>query len=119
MSYEVLGKITKFLDTQEGEGKNGQWKKASFLIKEDGEYGKELKFDYFASGEKLQYVDNLTKYNNVGDTVKVSFNVESREYNGRYYTNASAWRVDNQNGVAKASQESSESVVEENDDLPF
>ncbi|NRA78770.1 MAG: DUF3127 domain-containing protein [Pseudoalteromonas sp.] len=115
---EVLGKIQNFLETQEGEGKNGNWKKASFLLKEDGDYGKLIKFDYFGSGEKVEYVDNLLKYNKVGDTVKVSFNVESREYNGKYYTNATAWRVSNENQSTQSDDVEPASIGDD-DDLPF
>ena len=38
-------------------------------------------------------VDNLLKFNKVGQTVDVSFNAESREYNGKFYTDLQAWKI--------------------------
>ena len=42
-----------------------------------------------AFGDKVQELD---KYQ-VGDRVKVSFNLKSREYNGRWYTDIQIWRI--------------------------
>ena len=38
-------------------------------------------------------VRDLDKYQ-VGDKVKISFNLSSREYNGRWYTDVRAWRIE-------------------------
>ena len=38
-------------------------------------------------------VRDLEKYQ-VGDKVKISFNLSSREYNGRWYTDVRAWRIE-------------------------
>jgi hypothetical protein len=38
-------------------------------------------------------VRDLEKYQ-IGDKVKVSFNISSREYNGRWYTDVRAWRIE-------------------------
>ena len=43
-------------------------------------------------------MDQMLKYNSVGDTVEVSFEVESREYNGKYYSDLSAFRLDKVGG---------------------
>ena len=73
-------------------------------------------------------VKELDKYQ-VGDKVKVSFNLSSREYNGRWYTDVRAWRIEPANSAQPAgaysattaapmpSADDMSSPVE--DDLPF
>ena len=44
----------------------------------------------FAVGDKLDMLDTV----NIGDTVKVSFSIESREFNGKWYTDVKAWKIE-------------------------
>ena len=57
-----------------------------------------------------------------GTEIEVSFNLSSREYNGRYYHNIDAWRINKAAAVVSAQADAApfpaESDVEE-DDLPF
>ena len=48
-------------------------------------------------------VRDLEKYQ-VGDKVKISFNLSSREYNGRWYTDVRAWRIEPAGAVQPAQQ---------------
>ena len=41
-------------------------------------------------GDKTKDIENVS----IGDPIKVSVNVESREFNGRWYTDVKAWRVE-------------------------
>lgn len=82
------GTVTAVLEIQTGTSANGVWKKQSFVIETFGQYPKTICFDLFASGEKPLITPK------VGEVVDVTFSVESREYNGKYYTKASAFRVD-------------------------
>ena len=87
---EITGKITKMLEPQTGTSKAGkEWSKQSFVVETDEQYNNLYCFDVFG-GEK---VANLTKYNKVGDTVKVEFNVNTNEWEGKYFTSLSAWRI--------------------------
>jgi len=64
---------------------------------------------------------------NIGEKITASLNLESREYNGRWYTEARAWKVAKQTGDSASSRESappptSDSFIPDNsasDDLPF
>ena len=47
----------------------------------------------FAVGEKLDKLENFLKYTNIGDDVDVSFNLKSKEYNGKFYNSLDAWSV--------------------------
>jgi len=90
---ELKGEIKVILDTQEGTSAAGkEWKKLTFVISNnDGYEGREqiFAFDIFGADK----VDKFLQHNEVGKKVEVSYNIESKEYNGKYYTNLSAWKV--------------------------
>ena len=71
-----------------GQGKNGEWKKQEFVIETQDQFPKKVMFSLW--GEKVDQINGL----NPGDDIKVSFNPESREYNGRWYTDLRAWRIE-------------------------
>ena len=99
MALEISGKITQILEPQSGEGKNGVWKKQSFVIEYmDGNYPKMLSI--MGWGDKADMIASLR----TGDQVKVAFNVESREYNGRWYTDVKAWRIEKSGETSSADQ---------------
>ena len=120
---KLNGKIKSILPVVSGTSKAGkEWKKQSFVItNNDGYDGREQIYCFEMFGEEK--VDNLTKFNKVGDDVSVSFNIGCNEYNNptkglQYFTSLSAWRVE------KTSAEGSNSVSNEpaqliEDDLPF
>jgi len=80
----------------------------------DGYEGAEQLYAFEIFG--AEKVDNFLKYNSVGDSVDVDFNIRTNEYNGKYYTSLQAWKVYKEN----ATQAPQPSIVEEIiDDLPF
>ncbi len=83
---EISGKIIQLLPKQTGEGKNGQWQKQDYVLETTGQYPKKVCFNLW--GDK---VDKFNLQN--GDEVTVSFDIESREYNGRWYTDVRAWNI--------------------------
>src|SRR5512145_1365327 len=88
MALEISGKVMQILPEQTGTGKNGQWVKQDFIIETQEQYPKKVCFS--AWGDKALQVKSLKT-----DTlVNVSFNAESREYNGRWYTDLRAWKID-------------------------
>lgn len=88
MSLELSGKVVKVLEKMSGEGRNGTWVKQEFVVETDGQYPKQVCF--MAWGDKTEEVAKL----NEGDPVTVSFDLQSREYNGRWYTDAKMWKLD-------------------------
>ncbi len=87
---KVSGEIKTISEIQTGTSKKGnEWKKLGFSIETSGDYPTSVYFTVFG-GEK---VDKFMEYNKVGQNVDVSFNVESREYNERWYTDLSAWKI--------------------------
>lgn len=90
MSLEITGKLVKILPELKGVSAAGKdWKKQDFVIETSEEqYPKNVCITAF--GEKSDILRTLTP----GETIKVSLNLESREYNEKWYTNVNAWRID-------------------------
>ena len=105
---KITGTIEKFLDVQKGTTKEGkEWQKREFIVKTSDEYNNLFCFDVFG----LEQVENLTKFNNVGDVVEVQFNVKCNEWKGKYYTSLSSWRIEKLEVVQQEAKS--------DDDLPF
>lgn len=116
---EISGTLIKILPLQTGQSKNGEWKKQDFIIQIEGNYPKSICFTLW--GNQIEQ-NNLVE----NSFVKVSFDLESREFNGRWYTEAKAWRVVKTDNKVPAPQDniSVESIPDANiddstDDLPF
>lgn len=88
MALELTGTVKQINPTESGEGKNGQWRKKSFLLEYmDGNYPKIVEIQ--GMNKAVDYIEKLGE----GETTTVHFNVESREYNGRYYTECKLWKT--------------------------
>ncbi|MGE4587336.1 MAG: DUF3127 domain-containing protein [Mangrovibacterium sp.] len=87
---EIKGKISRILEPVSGVSKAGnEWRKREFVIEIAGEqFPRQICFTLF--NDKLNLLDGMTP----GTEVNVSFSVESREYNGRWYHNINAWKVE-------------------------
>ena len=83
---EIKGKIIELLSEKSGQSANGEWRKQEYILETDGQYPKKICF--MAWGDKIDQF-NIQK----GETVAVEVDLESREYNGRWYTDVKAWRV--------------------------
>ncbi len=122
---DITGKIVKILPLQTGQGKTGNsWKKQEYVIEYGDQYPKQVCFNLW--GDKVdQYA--LTE----GEVVVVHFDVESREFNGKYYTDVKAWKVDKGDAATAAATNPSGPKSEfgmpapdflsgdDKDDLPF
>lgn len=99
MSLEVTGKLIAKLGQQTGQGKNGTWVRQDFIIETQEQYPKKICLS--AWGDKVRDFDSFA----MGELIKASINIESREYNGRWYTDIRPWRVERmaQNDNAGAS----------------
>jgi hypothetical protein len=88
MSLEIIGKLIKVMNPVTGDGKNGSWTKQEFVLETFDQYPKKVCCSVW--GDK---VDALRRFQ-VGDDVRASINLESREYNERWYTEIRAWKLD-------------------------
>jgi hypothetical protein len=90
MAMELEGRIVRKLSVQSGNSARGTWSKQEFIFEyQEGNYPSQVCMNVW--GEEK--VKDLEKYQ-VGDKVKISFNLSSREYNGRWYTDVRAWRIE-------------------------
>ena len=128
---EVKGKIIKKMDLVTGVAKSSgnPWKKQDYVLETLDTYPKTIAFDFFG--------DRADQYNfEVGDVINLKFDIESREYQGRYYTNIRGYAAEKVNegapvqnvaaaGPASAAPEPPVptggfgGAGNDNDDLPF
>lgn len=118
MSLAITGKLVKALDVESGTSKAGkEWKKQSFVIDTGAQFNPEVCFSLFGE-DKIAMLQGI----NPGEEIEVSFNLSSREYNGRYYHNIDAWRI-NRAAAAVVAAPKDEAPFpaqdSEDDDLPF
>ncbi|MEM9282799.1 MAG: DUF3127 domain-containing protein [Verrucomicrobiota bacterium] len=67
--------------------------KREFVVEvEDGKYPQSIKF------ECVKDKTSLTDGVQIGDKIKVSFDIRGNEYNGRYYVNLNAWKLEKAGG---------------------
>ncbi|MCQ2146108.1 MAG: DUF3127 domain-containing protein [Bacteroidales bacterium] len=88
-NLEIEGKIKLKLAVQSGQSARGEWAKQDFVLEYmDGNYPADICISVWGQ-------DKVAELNNyqVGDAVKVSFNVRAREYNGRWYNDIRAWKI--------------------------
>lgn len=122
-SLHVTGKVTQILEELSGEGRNGPWRKRDFILETAEQYPKTICI--------TQWGDEIDKVNlQEGQTVTAYINIQSREYNGRWYTDVRAWRLSMEEDQASGSGKQGEpegndrnsfdaDLPDVDDDLPF
>jgi hypothetical protein len=115
---ELTAKLTQLLPLQTGTGKNGQWKKQDVIVETEGQYPKKVCISIW--GDKIN--ESLLK---VGTQLNISFDVESREYNGRWYTDVKAWKIEAASAAKPTDKAPDDQVyfdegqMDSKEDLPF
>ena len=87
---EITGKITHALEMRSGTARTtgNPWMSQSFVIETHDQYPRRCVFDVF--GE-----DRLKEFNiQVGEELTVSFDLDAREYQGRWFNSVRAWKVE-------------------------
>ena len=114
---EITGNLIHILPLQTGQGKNGPWKKQDFVIETQDAYPKKVCLSTW--GDKVD-----TSRLSIGQTLKVNFDAESREYNGRWYTDLKAYALQivsgdaGDGGMPPVNEAPMDSQMPD-DDLPF
>jgi hypothetical protein len=84
---EIKGKIIQVLPPQSGVSKSGNaWRKQEYVLETLDSYPKQVKFDFFGDRIDENKMD-------IGDIVTVQYDIESREFNGRWYTDIHAYKA--------------------------
>lgn len=84
---DITGKIIAILPMQSGEGKNGPWRSQDYVLETQDQYPRKVCFNLF--GNRIEQFPLA-----INDLVNVSFDIESREWNGRWFTTIRAWKVE-------------------------
>lgn len=118
MALQLEGTVKQVNPLETGEGKSGTWKKRGFVLAfKDGNYDKSVYIE--GMSDKADQIGHLV----IGQQIRVYWNVESREYNGKFYTNLSMWKYE-QIGATQATPAQSETTQQDtstgtDSDLPF
>lgn len=116
---ELTGKLKLKMDEQKFD--SGFFKR-EFVVTTQEQYPQDVKFELFK--EKCEMIANV----NDGDMIKVLFDIRGNEYNGKYYNNLVAWKVESagasvpQGEMPPAPMAAAAPIdlsSEEEDDLPF
>ncbi len=120
MSYEATGKLIRKYDT---EVKSSAFQTREFVIEvPSGNFNEYVKFQLVQ--ERCNLIDQYQE----GDLLKVSFDLRGREWQGKYFTNLQAWRIERAGdtpGATPPSKDTSFPTEEppgldhSSDDLPF
>ncbi len=84
---QLTAKLTQLLPIQTGTGKNGEWKKQDIIVETDGQYPKKVCISIW--GDKINEGQLQ-----IGNLLKIDFDIESREYNSKWYTDIKAWKIE-------------------------
>ena len=103
---QLTAKLTHLLPIQTGSGKNGQWKKQDIIVETEGQYPKKVCISIW--GDKI----NESQLQ-IGNVLRIDFDIESREYNSKWYTDIKAWKIE----VAGTSTQNSSNITSKRDDF--
>ena len=113
---EISGKIIELLPEKSGQSANGEWRKREYVLETEAQYPKKICF--MAWGDKIDQFEIKQ-----GERLTVSVDLESREYNGRWYTDVKAWKVSRDGADAERDSSENSTFVNvsefDNRDIPF
>ena len=95
MALELEGRIARKLNVQTGTSARGAWSKQEFILEyQEGNFPSQICMNVWGD-----------------DKVKISFNLSSREFNGRWYTDVRAWRIEPAGAAAQPSYDYNQSAA--------
>lgn len=122
---EIQGRIIAVLPLREGTSSKGAWKSQEYVVETHEQYPKKLVFNVFGEDKINQFAIKQ------GEELKVSFDVDAHEYNGRWFNNIRAWEVQRVGNVSAqptqtmttnsqpVQQQAAPQQQGQSDDLPF
>ncbi len=120
---EIQGKLVEVLEPKSGKSSRGEWKKQDFIIETEDSFPKKICITNW--NDKVD-ISSLKP----GDKLNAAVNIESREYNGNWYTDVKVWKLDVQQPGGKPADDAlpgtdepppswTEEPGEPDQDLPF
>lgn len=118
-NYSMKGVVESITPVQE----RGNFSWRNLMLKTSKEVGDKIiedLYEFQVSGKNLDTISESC----VGCEAEIFFNIRSREYNGKYYTNLSMWKmtyeaVEQSPKIEKNEQKAAKASVADVDDLPF
>ena len=120
MAYDLTGKVKLVQDAQTFG--SGFTKREMVVTVEDGKYPQEINLEFVQ--DKVSLLDAIQ----VGQEVTVTFDIRGREYNGRYFNNLQAWKIQAGESAAAPAADGKPPVTDKDvpadfdeyeDDIPF
>ena len=114
---ELEGKIIQILPETSGQSARGEWRKQQYILETEGQYPKKVCF--------MVWGDKIGEFSiKEGEELTLSINIESREYNGKWYTDVKAWQVNRGDAPASIPDKphtppSMDNPPFDDDDIPF
>ena len=85
---EIEGTLIKIMPVESGQKNGGgEWTSQTIIVEQAGQYPKPVAVNLF--GDKINLLNGIQ----INDKLRVSINLESREYNDKYFTKANAWQI--------------------------
>lgn len=99
---EIIGKVVAVLELQSGTSKKGsEWKKRDFVIETlDDKFPKKVCFTLFG--------DRADACPSIDSVVKVAFDIDAHEYNGKWFNSVNAWKVEPSQAQQQAAPQQAE-----------
>ena len=96
MAMDIKCKLLDKLAVQNGTSARGPWSKQDFIVETLEQYPRKICMNVWGQDK----VSELAGFN-PGELLVVSINIESREFNGRWYTDVRAWKIQRESAVAQ------------------
>ncbi len=84
---QLTAKLIQILPIQSGTGKNGEWKKQDIIVETEGQFPKKICVSIW--GDKIN-----PGQLQIGNKLVIDFDIESRDYKGKWYTDIKAWKIE-------------------------
>lgn len=123
---ELAGRVIAVLEPKGGTSRNGnEWKVQEYVIETHDQYPRRMCFDVFGD-------DKIKQFNiQIGEELNVSFDIDAREWQGRWFNSIRAWKVERVGATLPQvppteapfppvnAAPADFSMTDEKDDLPF
>lgn len=96
MALDIVGKLHKVFEVEQ---KTDSFKTREFVIETSGEYPQFVKFQ--TTQDRCSMIEAYKE----GDQLKVHFDLRGREWQGKYFTNLNAWKVEAASDAAPSREE--------------
>ena len=83
---QLTAKLTQLLPIQTGTGKKGDWKKQQLIVQTNSASPKMICFLLWGDDNDLNHIK-------IGDELIIEFDIESREFNGKWYTDLKVLKI--------------------------